>query len=443
VTSETQLPHPQDPSRPRELSGLPHWDETPTSVPEATRIIKQAIREEIERQGRTVANVVEEIEDFLLAEIDDIESTRSSGREVWPIVEFEDIQNGGLINEQSEQIRRRGCVVVRGTFDRTLAERWDRDVVEYVEKNLFFENYRGPGDDFFETVESKPEIYPIYWSRAQMEARQHPHMAGVRTMLNRCWKYESNGTKWFDPDRDLLYPDRLRRRPPGTNSGGLGTHLDPGTLDLWMSELYQEAFSALYRGDFASYDPWDASHRTNALSYPGSTMCSAFRTFQGWTALSEMSRDQGVLHTVPIPKAFGYLLLRPLLDDVAEDDLCGVRLGRTFPVNERFHSILSPALSGIPDIEPGDTVWWHCDMIHSVAPVTNQQGWGNVLYIPAAPWCEKNANYAERVREAFLAGRSPDDFPEEHYEVDWVGRFTEPELTAIGRSGMGFEEVGT
>jgi Protein of unknown function (DUF1479) len=146
---------------------------------------------------------------------------------------------------------------------------------------------------------------------------------------------------------------------------------------------------------------------------------------------------------VPIPKAFGYLLLRPLLDDVADDDLCGVRLGRTFPVNERFHSILSPALSGIPDIEPGDTVWWHCDMIHSVAPVTNQQGWGNVLYIPAAPWCEKNALYAERVREAFLAGTSPDDFPEEHYEVEWVGRFTAPELNEIGRSGMGFREATT
>jgi hypothetical protein len=433
VTIEDQMPL---------RSPLPHWNETPSSVPEATRLIKRAIREEIERNGRTIASVIAEIEEFLLIEIADIESARRSGREVWPVMEFDDIQHG-LAAEQIEQIRRRGCVVVRGTFDRALAERWDLDIVDYVESNRFFETYRGPGDDFFETVESKPEIYPIYWSRAQMEARQHPHLSTVRTMLNRCWKYESNGTTWFDPDRDLLYPDRIRRRPPGTNSGGLGTHLDPGTLDLWMSELYQVAFAALYRGDFASYDPWDASHRTNALSYPGSTMCSAFRTFQGWTALSDMARNQGVLHTVPIPKAFGYLLLRPLLDDVADDDLCGVRLGRTFPVNERFHSILSPALSGIPDIEPGDTVWWHCDMIHSVAPVTNQQGWGNVLYIPAAPWCEKNALYAERVREAFLAGSSPDDFPEEHYEVEWVGRFTSPELNEIGRSGMGFREATT
>ncbi len=419
---------------------LPFWDETPLSVPEAARIIKHAIRDEIARHGRTIEAVVAEAEEFLLAEIADIEAVRRAGEEVWPIVQFDDIASGELTIQQSEHIKRRGCVVVRGTFDRSTAEEWDREIVDYVDTNHFFENYRGPGDDFFETVESKPEIYPIYWSRAQMEARQHPRMARTRSVLNRCWTYESNGHQWFDPDSDLLYPDRIRRRPPGTTSSGLGTHLDPGTIDLWMSRNYQIAFRLLFRGDFASYDPWDASFRTEAVSYPGSTMCSAFRTFQGWTALSDMANDQGVLRTVPIAKAFGYLLLRPLLDDVDDDDLCGVRLSRTFPVNERFHSILTPALSLIPDVEPGDTVWWHCDMIHSVAPVTNQQGWGNVLYIPSAPWCTKNAAYADQVREAFLSGRSPSDFPEEHYEVDWHGRFPTNELNKIGRRGMGFPD---
>ncbi|WP_409467845.1 hypothetical protein [Streptomyces sp. HC307] len=46
---------------------------------------------------------------------------------------------------------------------------WDADIVDYVERNRFFENYAGPADDFFGSVGSKPEIYPIYWSRAQME----------------------------------------------------------------------------------------------------------------------------------------------------------------------------------------------------------------------------------------------------------------------------------
>ena len=106
----------------------------------------------------------------------------------------------------------------------------------------FFEDYRGPGDDFFGSVGSRPEIYPVYWSRAQMEARQSDRMARVQRFLNGLWRHESDGETWFDPSRDSLYPDRIRRRPPGANSSGLGTHLDPGTLDLWMTREYQQAF---------------------------------------------------------------------------------------------------------------------------------------------------------------------------------------------------------
>ena len=146
--------------------------------------------------------------------------------------------------------------------------------------------------------------------------------------------------QWFDPDRDSLYPDRIRRRPPGADSGGLGTHLDPGTLDLWMTEAYQQAFRHLFDGTVEEYDPWDAAHRTAGPQYPGTTMCSAFRTFQGWTALSDMDHDQGVLHTVPIPEAMAYLMLRPLLDDVPDDDMCGVTTNQVFPASEKWHPLL-------------------------------------------------------------------------------------------------------
>ena len=166
-------------------------------------------------------------------------------------------------------------------------------MVEYVEANRFFENYRGPADDFFGSVMSNPEIYPIYWSPAQMQARQDPRMAAVQSFLNARWTSESEGRRWFDPDRDTMYPDRIRRRPPGATSGGLGAHLDPGCLDLWMTEGYQRHFRHLFDGNVAAYDPWDAAYRTEAAQYPGSTMCSAFRTFQGWTALSEMRARPG------------------------------------------------------------------------------------------------------------------------------------------------------
>jgi hypothetical protein len=337
------------------------------------------------------------------------------------------------------RLRRRGCLVVRGHFDREQALGWDRGIVDYVEGNGFFRDYRGPGDDFFGSVGSRPEIYPIYWSPAQMQARQSDRMARVQAFLNRQWTYESSGTRWFDPDRDSLYPDRIRRRPPGTDSAGLGTHLDPGTLDLWMTRASQQAFRHLFDGSVEQYDPWDAACRTDGPQYPGTTMCSVFRTFQGWTALSDMDHDQGVLHTVPIPGAMAYLLLRPLLADVPEDDMCGVTVSQVFPASSTWHPLLMRALAGIPDVRAGDSVWWHCDMIHSVAPVTGQRGWGNVMYIPAAPWCPRNERYAARVREAFRTGSSPDDFPAEHYERAWADRFSPEDLNETGRRGLGLD----
>ncbi|WP_326999738.1 DUF1479 domain-containing protein [Dactylosporangium sp. NBC_01737] len=419
-------------------TALPHWETTPADLGAAIREVKAAIRARIAASGRTVEEVFAVVERGIEAEVSAIEAARERGGTVWPVIDYADIAAGTVPAETLALLHRRGCLVVRGHFDREQALGWDREIVSYVERNAFFEQYRGPADDFFGSVGSKPEIYPIYWSQPQVEARQSDRMAAVQTFLNGLWKHESDGVQWFDPQRDAMYPDRIRRRPPGATSGGLGAHLDPGTLDLWMTKAYQQAFRHLFDGSVEQYDPWDAAYRTAGPQYPGSTMCSAFRTFQGWTALSDMDHDQGVLHTVPIPGAMAYLMLRPLLADVADDDMCGVTVNQAFPAgDERTHGLLLRALSGIPDVRAGDSVWWHCDMIHSVAPVVDQQGWGNVMYIPAAPWCPRNEAYSGSVRAAFLTGSSPADFPEEHYERAWDGRFTVEQLNATGRRGLG------
>ncbi|MFF3714721.1 DUF1479 domain-containing protein [Streptomyces prasinus] len=422
------------------LPALPHWETAPDDLAAAVREIKPALRARIEASGRTVEEVFAVVEERVRARLAEIRADQERGETVWPVIDYADIADGTVTPEQLDKLRRRGCLVVRGHFEREQALGWDASIVDYVERNEFFENYRGPGDDFFGSVGSKPEIYPVYWSQAQMEARQSDRMATVQSFLNSLWKHESEGVRWFDPDRDALYPDRIRRRPPGADSGGLGTHLDPGTLDLWMTRAYQQAFRHLFDGSVEEYDPWDAAHRTAGPQYPGSTMCSAFRTFQGWTALSDMDHDQGVLHTVPIPEAMAYLMLRPLLADVPDDDMCGVTTNQVFPANEKWHPLLMEALTGIPDVKAGDSVWWHCDMIHSVAPITGQKGWGNVMYIPAAPWCPRNEEYAATVREAFLTGSSPGDFPEEHYERDWTGRFDVDRLNGTGRRGLGLDD---
>ncbi|MGY3896361.1 DUF1479 domain-containing protein [Aeromonas enterica] len=377
------------------------------------------------------------------ARLAEIERLKAQGDPVWPVLDYREVAAGGVADAVRDQIKRRGCVVMKGHFAREQALAWDQSMLEYLDLNRFDEMYRGPGDTFFGSLDaSRPEIYPIYWSQAQMQARQSDEMATVQSFLNRLWRSEQDGKQWFNPDISVIYPDRIRRRIPGTTSKGLGAHTDSGALERWLLPAYQQVFANIFNGQFERYDPWNAAHRTEVEEYTvdNTTKCSVFRTFQGWTALSDMLPDQGLLHVVPIPEAMAYILLRPLLDDVPEDELCGVAPGKVLPISERWHPLLIRALTSIPALEAGDSVWWHCDLVHSVAPVENQQGWGNVMYIPAAPMCDKNRAYAHKVRTALKQGISPGDFPREDYEANWQQRFTLADLNLHGRRALAMEE---
>lgn len=389
-----------------------------------------------------VQGLFAEVSEFIAGEIASIKAQEAQTGSGWPVLEFAEIAAGKVTAERLALIKRRGCVVIRNHFPREQVLQWDQGLLDYLDTNRFDALYRGPVDQFFGNLEaSRPEIFPIYWSASQMQLRQDERMGTAQAFLNRLWKTHSHGQDWFNPDINALYPDRVRRRPPGTHSKGLGPHTDSGALERWLHPAYLKVFDKIYSNDFAAYDPWDAAFRTEVdeYAYEDTVKCSAFRTFQGWTALSDMQADQGVLHALPIPKAMAYLLLRPLLNDVPEDQLCGVAPGKVLPVSAQWHPLLVEGLSPIPDVQAGDSVWWHCDVIHSVAPVQNQQGWGNVMYVPAAPMCAKNLRYARDVFRAFAQGASPDDFPREDYERSWVERFAVEGLNSLGRAGLGLE----
>ncbi|WP_247269045.1 MULTISPECIES: DUF1479 domain-containing protein [Pseudomonas] len=412
------------------------------TLPENYRDSIVKMKRTLRAQIGDVQGLFAEVSEFIAGEIASIKAQEAQTGSAWPVLEFAEIAAGTVTAEQLALIKRRGCVVLRNHFPREQVLQWDQGLLDYLDKNRFDALYRGPIDQFFGNLEaSRPEIFPIYWSAAQMQLRQHERMGTAQAFLNRLWKTHSHGQDWFNPDINALYPDRVRRRPPGTHSKGLGPHTDSGALERWLHPAYLKVFDKIYCNDFAAYDPWDAAFRTEVdeYAYKDTVKCSAFRTFQGWTALSDMQADQGVLHTVPIPKAMAYLLLRPLLDDVPEDELCGVAPGKVLPVSRQWHPLLVEGLSPIPDVQAGDSVWWHCDVIHSVAPVQNQQGWGNVMYVPAAPMCAKNLHYARDVFKAFEQGASPDDFPREDYERSWEERFAVERLNSLGRAGLGLE----
>src|SRR5690242_15190103 len=131
------------------LPSLPSWDSTPDDLPAAIREIKAALRTRIAASGGSVEEAFGVIEQRVRDQVEDIVAAKRRGEPVWPEIDYADIAAGTVSPAALAQLRRRGCLVVRGHFPRQQALAWDEGIVDYVESNQFFENYRGPGDDFF------------------------------------------------------------------------------------------------------------------------------------------------------------------------------------------------------------------------------------------------------------------------------------------------------
>ena len=379
------------------------------------------------------------VRDAMLREVEDIRAAQSAGRQVVPEISYAAIREDGVDDAVRQEIKRRGCVVVRGVFDRAQAEEWNDEIGQYVDRNNYFERAKEKAgiDKYFSALDAgRPQIFGLYWSKPQIMARQAESMAATKRFLNRLYDVAAPMGQEFDPDNDYAYADRTRRRQPGDKTLGLSPHMDSGSYERWCDPVYQAIYGPIFGGDFASFDPWNAAYRTQTREYASPAVCSMFRTFQGWTALTTQGPGDGTLSLIPIANSIGYFLLRALQDDVADDDLCGATPGRALGASPEWHAEILEGLVSIPTVEPGDTVWWHPDVIHSVANEHTGSEYANVIYIGASPVCAKNEAYARKQAEAFLAGRSAPDFAPEDYEVDFEGRATIDDLTDLGRRQM-------
>jgi hypothetical protein len=405
-------------------------------LPDLIRDKKRRTRDRI----GDVETVLAAVEADLRAEVDDIVGRRARGQAIVPELDFQAVRAGKVSDAVKVEIRRRGVAVIRNVFPRSQAEAWNDEIGEYLARNDYVTKAatRDAGDRYFTSLKSsRPQIFGIYWSRPQMEARQAASMAEARAFLNRLWRFESGGRTHFDPDRECTYADRIRRREPGDASLGLSPHMDAGSVERWLDPAYAKVYREVFAGNWRAYEPFDGAFRAETEEIPSPAVCSAFRTFQGWTALTRQGPGDGTLQLLPIARAIVYLLLRPMAEDVPEDDLCGARPGRALSLVDQWHGLLKPAITPIPLVEPGDTVWWHTDIIHAVEDHHTGKGYSNVIYIGAAPYCAKNAAYLERQKAAFLSGESAPDFSAENFEVDFEGRATVGDLTDLGKKQMG------
>ena len=378
------------------------------------------------------------IEAFIKKEVQEIKQLQKSKLPIIPEINFKDLDkldNIKIINE----IKKKGCVIVRDVFDDNQIQEWNRDIEEYIEKNNYYELQKEKADldNYFSDLKSgKPQIFGLYWSKTQTRIRQSKELDHVKKWINHLWKYQYDGYQVFDPNKELIYADRVRRREPGDSTLGLSPHCDAGSIERWIESNYQKIYEKVFSDQFEKYDPFEAKYREKTDLIQSPAVSNTFRTFQGWTALTKQGPSDGTLQLIPIAKSMAYVLTRALLEDVPENELCGSNPARALSANKTYHSLLLEGLVSIPVMNPGDTIWWHPDIIHAVEDNHTGKGYSNVVYVGSMPLCEKNLEYAKRQAQNFLKGESPPDFAAENYETGFIDRATLEDLTSLGKKQL-------
>jgi hypothetical protein len=147
------------------------------NLAESIRSTKKALRAALPNY----ASVFRELEAEMGRRVEKLVAEREAGQAVVPIVQYSAIAAGTVPAELKAKIKDRGACVIRKTFDPSQAEAWDRQIATYVEENGLDAKLANAAEDkYFGTLASaKPQIYGIYWSRPQVEARQSESLTMV------------------------------------------------------------------------------------------------------------------------------------------------------------------------------------------------------------------------------------------------------------------------
>ena len=203
--------------RRRAASAAALGDASSRTSPQRSEQIKAALRARIAASGRTADEVFAIVERRVTAEVADIAAARERGETIWPVIDYADIAAGTVPAGRS-----RGCAGAAawscaatsagtrpwvGTAALSTTSRATPSSRPTGALATTSSAASAPGPRSTRSTGPRPAT-----------GRQSDRMAQVQAFLNNQGNHQSAGIRWFDPDRDSLYPDRIRRRPPGADS---------------------------------------------------------------------------------------------------------------------------------------------------------------------------------------------------------------------------------
>ncbi|KAH7928102.1 DUF1479-domain-containing protein [Leucogyrophana mollusca] len=371
-----------------------------------------------------------------------------------PQVKFEDLEK--LTPEQVDVIRRKGSIVIKDVVPDDEAAGWKTALEDFIKANPHVEGFPEHDKQFFQ----------LYWTRSQVQARAHPNVLKASAWLNNLYHVTSGATlEGVDLSTPLVYADRFRIRHPGVQWAAHPPHVDGGAIERWEDDNFRRCYADILTGNWRKHDPYELEGRLNARSslYGRPGQATVFRTFQGWLAMSETAPTQGTLKVFPdIVLSNAYTILRPffrptvprdskdILDpknwefDISSPEFPGIEPRDNGFVGPRPtpelhpHLRLDETMTSVPKVNPGDMVFWHCDVVHSVEQEHTGTSDSAVMYIPAVPTTPMNTDYVKKQVQTFLAGVNPPDFVKSKPGVTFVGLGTDEDVVQpIGRIAMG------
>ena len=134
-------------------------------------------------------------------------------------------------------------MIIRDVFEDKKINYLNKELENYITVNNYYDDQKKKAsiDKYFSDLKSgNPQIFGLYWSKPQIEIRHSNKMAKVKKWLNNLWTYENAEYKVFDPNKELSYADRVRRREPGDDTLGLSPHCDAGSVERWTDNFIKK-----------------------------------------------------------------------------------------------------------------------------------------------------------------------------------------------------------
>ncbi|KAJ4397537.1 hypothetical protein N0V93_001768 [Gnomoniopsis smithogilvyi] len=425
------------------------------------RLLNRLLETKVEQLSGNEAKLSASWELLLHQIQDEIRSVSQTGSKNIPEIGFHDIRSIDKADSFLRDLTTRGAVIIRNVVSVNEAEAWSFELDSYLRDNPHTK--ASPAED--------PDLYELFWSLAQLNARAHPNMLEAQKFaMSGCWHHPSSTLqKPLSCKFPVTYADRVRMRHkslrgsspgickakpsvlPGTRIGGGGC--GPWEVDNDGPDSSTSVYREIWSGNWEDYDPWDTSSRLDREMHldKGLSTSGVVKLFQGMLPLSLGSSDddsQMRVCSLPLKLTTAYCLLRPFFspkrpftdnrDDYLHPSNWAMDIAQS-SVNRASHDIsdtthphlqLEKTLVSLPPLHPGDYVIWHPDTIHSTlntrpqleSPSSPQEAScspgiratspspSTILYIPACPLTQSNAEYLVHQRKAFLLGFPGPDF---------------------------------